>query len=116
MTLRNRKFLKKTTPNSMTMTMTPTPPPMVPEEPATESAPVQPTQPALPPSQVPFQPAQAPETAPEHLILGSAGAALGAGEGQLELERKDSSCSSSSKDFLYRKCHLDPLVVEKLFF
>ena len=64
MTLRNRKFLKKTTPNSMTMTMTPTPPPMVPEEPATESAPVQPTEPALPPSQVPFQPAQAPETAP----------------------------------------------------
>ena len=46
------------------MTMTPTFPPMVPEEPATESAPVQPTEPALPPSQVPFQPAQAPETAP----------------------------------------------------
>ena len=33
---------------------------------------------------------------PEHPILGSAGAALGAGEGQLELERKDSFCSSSS--------------------
>ena len=44
--------------------------------------------------------------------MGSAGAALGAGEGQLELERKDSS--SSSIGSLSRKCDLYPLAVKTL--
>ena len=44
----------------------------------------------------------------------SARAQLGAGESQLELEMKDSSCSGSSIDFLHRKSDLHPLVVEKI--
>ena len=53
-------------------------------------------------------------TVPGHPIMASARALLGAGESQLELEMKDSSCSSSSIDFLHRKSDLHPLVVEKI--
>ena len=85
MTLRNRKFLRKITPYSMTKhirdsdtsncspepsptppmpQMPPTPPPMVLEEPATEPAAVPPSEPALPASPAPV-PAPTPEAAPE---------------------------------------------------